>query len=497
MQKKLFLLSSLLLFSFFSAFAFDSPKHEVRAVWLTTLSRLDWPTTVIRGKHDVGRQKEELIKILDQYQKANINTVFFQTRVRATTVFPSDAMTGNEPWDRAFTDVEGKAPGYDPLAFAIEECHRRGMELHAWIVTIPVGKWNANGCRTLRKRFPKMVMKIGDEGYMNPADPQTSKYLASYCSGIARRYDIDGIHLDYIRYPETMKRLPEANSGRENISAIVKAIHDAVRREKGWVRISCSPIGKHDDTKRFSSRGWNARSRVLQDAKAWLERGWMDALFPMMYFKGDHFYPFLVDWSEGRFGTCVTPGLGIYFLHPRQKNWELEDITRQMYVSRSFGMGFCFFRSKFFTENTKGLYDFVSNLFCTSPALLPPMNNRTNAIPPKQPSVLNIYSYDGRTYLAWSGAADNSDGDYLMYNVYSSDRFPVDTANPRNLLVAHLHATTFSFEGNTSSYFAVTAVDRYGEESTPCQLSQDGSLPYYIIRNGVAKDFMEQLKKKQ
>lgn len=160
-------------------------------------------------------------------------------------------------------------------------------------------------------------------------------------------------------------------------------------------------------------------------------------------------------------------------------------------------MGFCFFRSKFFTENTKGLYDFVSNLFCTSPALLPPMNNRTNAIPPNQPSVLNIYSYDGRTYLAWSGAADNSNGDYLMYNVYSSDRFPVDTANPRNLLVAHLHATTFSFEGNTSSYFAVTAVDRYGEESTPCQLSQDGSLPYYIIRNGVAKDFMEQLKKKQ
>ena len=119
--------------------------------------------------------------------------------MRATTIYPSDI----EPWDGAMSGHPGQSPGYDPLAFAIDECHRRGMELHAWIVCIPIGKWNGYGCRQLRKRHPQIVRRIGEEAFLDPENTATASYVSSICEEVTRRYDIDGIHLDYIRYPET------------------------------------------------------------------------------------------------------------------------------------------------------------------------------------------------------------------------------------------------------------------------------------------------------
>ena len=442
------------------------PKYEVRGVWLTTLQRLDWPRTVVHGAADIERQKVELREILDSYRRANINTVFLQTRIRATSLFPTCKATGYEPWDAALTDREGGSPGYDPLQYAVEECHRRGMELHAWIVTIPVGKWNALGCRMLRKKKPAMVMKIADEGYMDPACPETAEYLSQYCAAIARRYDIDGIHLDYIRYPETMHRIPK--QGRENISRIVKAIYEGVRKEKGWVRISCAPIGKYDDTQRYSSKGWNARSRVCQDVVFWMERGWIDMALPMMYFNGENFYPFLVDWKER--GGSVVPGLGAYMLHPRQRNWSLSEIVRQMSVSRSMGMGFCFFRSSFFTEDVKGLYRFVATSFAPYPALIPPKaDSGEERRRPLAPERLTLYVYGGKAHLAWCGARDNSNGNYLMYNVYASSTFPVDVSKAENILAVRVCGTTLCVP-SSEMYYAVTATDRYGMESAACQM---------------------------
>ena len=110
-------------------------KHEVRAVWLTTFRGLDWPTTQIKDEADIAKQKKELTDILDQLHKVHINTVIFQTRVRGNLIYPSDI----EIWCESLTGKAGGNPGYDPLAFAIEECHKRGMELHAWMVSVPLG----------------------------------------------------------------------------------------------------------------------------------------------------------------------------------------------------------------------------------------------------------------------------------------------------------------------------------------------------------------------
>ena len=122
-------------------FSDQAPKHEVRAVWLTTIGGIDWPHSYAQSERSAEKQKQELRNILDRLQQANINTVLIQTRIRGTMIYPSDI----EPWDGCLSGFPGKSPGYDALQFAIDECHKRGMELHAWVVTIPVGKWNALG----------------------------------------------------------------------------------------------------------------------------------------------------------------------------------------------------------------------------------------------------------------------------------------------------------------------------------------------------------------
>lgn len=439
------------------------PKYEVRAVWLTTIGGIDWPHSYAGSARSIERQKDELRDILDRLQRANINTVLLQTRIRATTIYPS----AYEPWDGCLSGKPGKSPGYDALKFAIDECHRRGMELHAWVVAIPIGKWNAAGCVRLRKRHPGLVRKIGDEGYLDPEKPQTAEYLADLCAEITGNYDIDGIHLDYIRYHETWPMKVSRRQGRTNITNIVRAISRRVKSIKPWVKMSCSPIGKYKDLSRFSSYGWNAYERVCQDAQAWLRDGLMDELFPMMYFRGNQFYPFALDWNEHSYGRIVAPGLGIYFMSPREKDWPLSDITREMLTLRHYGMGHAFFRSKFFTDNVKGIYDFTAQSFNQYPALIPPMTWQSSARPSAPSGLSRRTQEDNVELLSWTPV--DKDTTRIMYNVYSSREYPVNTDDARNLTVVRLRKSSLIIPHDPTRYYAVTAIDRYGNESTPLQ----------------------------
>ena len=433
----------------------QTPKHEVRAVWLTTIGGIDWPRS-----SSAWQQKQELTDILDKLKQANINTVLFQARIRATTVFP----TTLEPWDVCMTGKAGMSPGYDPLQFCIEECHKRGMECHAWIVTIPVGKWNSQGCKLLRQRFPNLIVKIGEEGYMNPEKGQTGDYLAQFCREVTRRYDVDGIHLDYIRYPETWNMKVSKHQGRQYITDIVRKIYRAVKWEKSWVKVSCSPIGKYDDLSRYRSSGWNAYTTVCQDAQGWLREGVMDELFPMMYFQGNQFYPFLADWQQHCYGRIVAPGLAIYMLHPTEMNWNLDVIRKEMGVLRQQGLGCTFFRSKFLTDNIKGVYTFTKD-FNRTPALIPPMN-WTGKAAPTAPLLFRVEQDKDADKLIWYGAKDRSGADYLTYNVYASYTYPVDTSDPGNLVSIRQRSQQLSVpHRGYTLYYAVTATDRYGNES--------------------------------
>ena len=450
-----------------------NPKYEVRAVWLTTIGGIDWPHSYAQSERSAEKQKEELRAILDRLQKANINTVLLQTRIRATTIYPSQY----EPWDGCLSGFPGKSPGYDALQFAIDECHKRGMEVHAWVVTIPVGKWNSYGCRQLRKRFPRLIKRIDQDGYMDPEATQTGCYLAEMCREIVQRYDVDGIHLDYIRYPETWKFRISKDQARGNITRIVEKIHQAVKKEKPWVKMSCSPIGKFDDLSRYWSHGWNAYTKVAQDAQAWLKEGLMDELFPMMYFRGDQFFPFAIDWKEHSYGKIIAPGLGIYFLDPKEGKWNISDITSELYHLRNIGEGHAFFRNKFLLDNHQGVYDFVTAHFNRYPALVPPMTWESNKRP-QQPVTLCIEENEGTTTLRWDNSLQYEDGTAIktpsIYNnVYASKEYPVDVHDARNLILTRTTRRQLTTRtGNTPTYYAVTTTDGFGNESRAKQLNQ-------------------------
>ena len=466
----------------------QTPKHEVRAVWLTTIGGIDWPRTHATSSSSAAQQKRELSRILDQLKKANVNTVLLQTRIRASTIYPSQY----EPYDPCLTGRNGGNPGYDPLRYAIEECHKRGMELHAWVVTIPVGKWNSAACKALRDRYPNLIRKIGDEGYMNPEMEETGNYIAKVCREIVDKYDVDGIHLDYIRYPENWKIKVSKEQGRQYITNIVKKIHRAVKQKKRWVKLSCSPIGKFSDLSRYSSKGWNAYNTVCQDAQKWLRDGLMDELFPMMYFRGDNFYPFAINWKEHTHGRIIAPGLGIWFLSRSEGNWPLTDITRELEFLRSNGLGHTYFRSRFFTDNTKGIYDYVCNRLDTYPALIPALTweHRT---PPQPPRRLFVDNGSGDITLYWEGARDNSDGDYLTYNIYVSHGGTVDIRQARNLVAHRVMGNSITFRGSVSHSplsFAVTAMDRYGNESEALQSVVEATSSQQLLTNDGSRLFL-------
>ncbi len=466
------------------------PKHEVRAVWLTTISGLDWPKKQVRSAADIEKQKKELTSILDNLKRANINTVLFQTRIRGSVVYPSAI----EPWDICLTGTSGKNPGYDPLRFAVEECHKRGMEAHAWIVCIPVGKWNSPACKALRRKYPSMISRDKEEGYINPANTQAATYISGICTEIVKNYDVDGIQLDYIRYPETIKVKEPKAKARENITRIVRSVYADVKSIKPWVKISCSPIGKLKDLSRYSSRGWNAFNRGYQDVEGWMEEGIMDQVYPMMYFKGNNFHPFAIDWKERSNGRTIVGGLGTYQLAPSQANWDMAEVQRQLHTLRAIGAGHAHFRSRFLTDDTKGIYRYTSDAFNPYPALVPPMTWQCSETP-VTPSHLKAETGDKCTSLTWS-YDKNIREEQIKYNVYASADWPVDTENPKNIISTGLDKPQITLPfGNDdrSMYYAVTAVNRYGIESKPCQSHEKAtdakatsiSAPYITIEESV------------
>lgn len=463
------------------------PKYEIRATWLTTLGGLDWPSRKATSEKGIELQKKELCNLLDELRKANINTVLLQTRLRGDVIYPSAI----EQFTESLTGHEGKSPRYDPLQFAIEECHRRGMEIHAWIVTIPIG--NARQVRLLGKnsvvrKQPSICKQYKGSWYLDPGNPKTDDYLASIVREIVSRYDIDGVHFDYIRYPERAKDFPDQATYRKygkkeelkqwrrnNITRIVRRLYTETKTLKPWVKVSSSPVGKYKDTGRYTSRGWNAYEVVYQDARRWLEEGIHDALFPMMYFQGNHFYPFALDWQENKNGRWIVPGLGIYFLHPDEQDWKLDEVVRQIHFLRDIKAdGQAYYRNRFLLANTKGLLDELKEHFYMQPAVVPPMT-WVDSICPSAPANPVFVPLEKGVRLSWSQSTDNLPAP-VCYRIYASDNYPVDISQASNLIELRTDSTSYIFTPEVPweerLYWAVTAVDRCGNESSPLEMNR-------------------------
>ena len=472
----------------------ESPKYDVRAAWITGVYGLDWPQTRAVSPQAIRQQQAELIAILDRLQAAHFNTVLFQARTRGDVLYRSAI----EPFNAILTGSVGQDPGYDPLAFAVEECHRRGMECHAWFVTLPLGSRkhvNSLGAQSVRRKKPAICAPYKSEYFLNPGHPDTRLYLKGLVEEIVKRYDVDGVHFDYLRYPERAgNRFPDlqlfrrygqgrtlAQWRRDNISEIVRTLYRSVKALKPWVKVSSSPVGKYNDTPRYSSRGWNAFQTVHQDVQGWLGEGIQDQIYPMLYFRDDHFYPFALDWQENANGRHVVPGLGIYFLDPREGNWRLSDIERQLHFCRDYGLaGAAHYRVRYLMNDTQGLYRLLHDDFYRYPALQPPMP-WLDTIPPTAPRQLQVERIaPGYLRLSWQAADDNDPQNPPTYVLYASQSAPVDTSKASLIVAQRLSGTSTIYAPDSPieacTHFALTAIDRYGNESQPVEVSLRGGL---------------------
>ncbi len=465
--------------------AAQAPKYEVRAAWVTAVYGLDWPRTKATTPANIKKQKDELVEILDKLKAAHFNTVLFQARARGDVFYRS----GIEPFNDILTGKAGRDPGYDPLAFAVSECHKRGMECHAWMVALPLGNRRhvaSLGKASVTKKRPDICVPYMREYYLNPGNPQTKEYLMSLVREVVERYDVDGVHFDYLRYPARATRFQDrrdfrkygkgrslAQWRRDNLTEIVRYIYKEVKKVKPWVKVSTCPVGKYRDTSRYSSKGWNAFDAVYQNVQGWLGEGIQDQVYPMMYFRGNNFYPFALDWKEHSNGRQIIPGLGIYFLDPAEGNWDIDEVERQIYFLRANRLdGQSHYRARYLMDNVQGLYDILLDDFYPAPALQPAMT-WIDDIAPTAPTGLQVEPIEeGYWKLHWAASADNDTVNAPQYVVYASDAYPVDTGNPENIIAPRVTGTEYIYAPlrpwPTCRYFAVTAIDRYGNESPAC-----------------------------
>jgi len=482
-----FLIAFLLLFLFYSQLS-ANPKQEIRAVWLTTNYGLDWPTRPLKSDFDVLAQKEELNRVLTRLQEANINVVFLQTRLRGDVIYPS----GIEPYSEYIKSQSYYNPDCDMLAYAIEACHEKGMECHAWFVTYPLGAKTKDLPPALKNK-KYLVRTFQDELYLDPGNPETDTYLLSLITELVNKYDIDGLHFDYVRYPDKATKFPDESSykqyGRKqpkedwrrgNISRFIYTAYDTVKALKPWVQVSSSVVGMYEKIGNTPAH-WTAYHDVYQDPVDWLEKGKHDFIVPMMYYSDNLFFPFVPDWVLRSKERLVVPGLGLYQMDEAEMNWPSETILSQIHYSREHQTGGnAFYRTKYLTDNKKGILDEIKNVYST-PALLPPLNWLSETIP-GTPQSLEVVSKDDRICFRWESGENKEGG--IFYNLYRSAGFPVDIENPENLVATRLSRPQFEIPLDNSIesgyYYVITSYDRFHSES-------EASFPVYFITGDFEK----------
>jgi uncharacterized lipoprotein YddW (UPF0748 family) len=441
------------------------PQREVRAVWLTTIAGLDWPLTF-----DTAAQKASLVRIVERLHAARFNTIFFQVRSRGDAVYRS----GVEPWSEVLTGTPGRDPGWDPLAFVIAEAHRRGMEVHAWFNTYLVKGGNGAPPRTtpphVMTTHPEWARFFEDRWWLDPGEPGVERFIVGVVKDLLARYDVDGLQLDYLRYPgrnfdddRTYARYgggrPRDDWRRENITRLLERVAGAVRDVRPAVRLGVTPIGIYRNP--HGVRGLESYSDVFQDTYHWIERGLVDYIVPQLYWpigggNGDpDFAAMAAEWREQTPGCQLYLGIGSY------KDEVLEQSERLVAVARASGAeGEAFFRySSISPQLPFAAY--------ARPAMPPAMPWR-DSVPPAPARALTV-SREGRVaHLSWTPpAGDESEGWYALYR---TDRGNA-TEGPAGLLIAVVPSTVTSWSdtgvaGDEPGY-AVTRVDRGWNESAP------------------------------
>jgi uncharacterized lipoprotein YddW (UPF0748 family) len=373
--------------------------RELRGVWVATVGNLDWPSA---PGLSATRQQEELVTLLDTLAALNANAVIFQVRAAADALYPSAL----EPWSEVLSGTQGVPPEplWDPLAFAIESAHARGLELHAWFNPYrarPATSISPAAADHISRRRPDLVKAYGKQLWMDPGEEDVAAHSLAVILDVVKRYDVDGIHLDDYFYPYPEKdatgnvvEFPDEPSfatyvasggalGREdwrrwNVNKFVKRLHDEVKAVKKDVRVGISPFGIWRPGRPAQVKGFDAYEEISADARTWLQRGWVDYLAPQLYWPIDQreqSFPALLAWWAGQntVGSFLWPGLAAFHVGEDGRGWPAGEIAEQIRRTRAQPgvTGHILFSARALLENRGGIATELRKDVWAEPAELP------------------------------------------------------------------------------------------------------------------------------
>jgi len=308
-------------------------QRETRGLWIATVANIDWPS---RSSLSPEQQRAELVSIFDRAAAAGFNTIVFHVRPAADAVYRSSI----EPWGAMLSGTQGTDPGYDPLAFAVQEAHARGLQLHAWINPFRAGNTADSARLSPTHLFTSrrdLVRVYGSQLWLDPGESDVQDHVMRVVGDIVQRYDIDGIHADdyFYPYPETDAAnrplsFPDgttyARSGtgltladwrRANIDRFVERLYREVHALKAALPVGISPFGIWRPGSPNGVVGLDAYATIYADSRKWLDQGWVDYLAPQLYWSitaPQQSFPALLDWwlQQNVRGRHVWPGLAAY-----------------------------------------------------------------------------------------------------------------------------------------------------------------------------------------
>lgn len=479
-------------------------KREVRSVWMATVWALDWPSST----SSTTAQKNEMVKYLDVLQKNNFNAIYFQVRTMSDAFYKSSY----EPWSSYLTGTRGKDPGWDPLAFVVEECHKRGIECHAWVnpYRFSTGSnWSTAQDQALKSAGMLLAYTKSDgktTTILNPGLESVRKRIVDVCKEIISNYDVDGLVFDDYFYPEGIPVTSSAGdydlwqkSGasmtfgdwrRNNVNQMVADVYKMVQQQKPYVRFGISPAGaactsaavaaKHGIDRCPVASDWQYDG-IFSDPVAWLEAGTIDYISPQLYWKTNHktnpFGPMTRWWSyvAKHFGRHHYASHSISFLNSSNTTGDWEEIGKQVQFSRDYteneAPGAVFYSAAYVTgKKQSGFGEWLQVNKFQNKALTPAIDWKKSDLEKVQVSALSKRA----TVLSWAGV------DNVRYSVYavpeSVNVETLDSNIPAEYLLGVSYKTTYTMpDDKKSGYnYAVCVLDRYGNEYEPVYYGQSG-----------------------
>lgn len=487
----------------------EAPKREWRSTWLATVANIDWPRVRGTSPEIIAQQKQGMIDYLDGLKMMNMNAICFQVRSMCDAMYESSY----EPWSSYLTGTRGTNPGWDPLAFVVEECHKRGIDCYAWVNPYRWTSNNANWKTPIDQSFKDkgLLLASGERIYLNPGLPEVREHIVKVCNEIITKYDVQGLIFDDYFYPNSLpadetagdynlwkesgSKLSFSDWRRANVDQMVKDVYDMIQECRPDLRYGISPASAAGrsawkyglPTAPFAKNDWQYEG-IYSDPLSWLNSGTIDFISPQEYFHTDDatkpFEP-LTDWWDEmatHFGRHHYTSLSISCLvdDNSQSHWD-EHVNQTLIarqLSRTGVTGVCYFSTKYLNgPSVTGAGEYFKEKLFSRPSLAPILEWKkgVNYVPVNGLTISN-------NLLKWSATTNgNAIIRYTIYavpNTISYSDALTDDGISNEYLLGVSYSTEYALPDDklNNHWYAVCIYDGYGRESRPAIVAYNGGV---------------------